>query len=254
MCRSVLPIHYSEPDASMEIIPAIDLRRGACVRLFQGDYSREEVFDLDPSSVAGKWRECGADLIHVVDLEGAAEGHLVNHQAILAILSAAAGRIEVGGGIRTKDDADWLVSRGVEKVVLGTVAVENTALVKGLVEENPEAIVVSLDARDGYVTTRGWIVGTRIPVADLCRSMQDAGVSRFIYTDVRRDGTMTEPNFQALEGLIGSIEVPVIAAGGIASLEHLRRLRDVGAAGAILGKAIYVGAIDLREAISLYGG
>lgn len=238
----------------MEIIPAIDLRHGACVRLFQGDYTKEEVFDLDPSAVARRWRDCGARLIHVVDLDGAAEGRLVNHEGILAVKAAGGVSIEVGGGIRTQEDADWLLSRGVERVVLGTAAVEDPSLVASLVAMYPYGVAVSLDARDGYVTTRGWLVGTEIPVAELCRSMRDAGVSRFVYTDVRRDGTMTEPNFRALEELVRSIDVPVVAAGGISTLEHLSKLRAVGAAGAILGKAIYVGSIDLREAVTQFGG
>jgi phosphoribosylformimino-5-aminoimidazole carboxamide ribotide isomerase len=238
----------------MEIIPAIDLRHGACVRLYQGDYGREEVFDLDPSSVARRWYSCGARMVHVVDLDGAAAGHLVNCEGIESILSVDALHVEVGGGIRTVEDAVWLFQRGVKRVVLGTAAVEHPDLVTTLVQTYAGRIVVSLDARDGYVTTRGWLVGTEVPVTELCDRMQAVGVSRFVYTDVRRDGTMTEPNFEALEHLVHSTKASVVAAGGITSLEHLRRLRDVGAAGAILGKAIYVGSIDLAEALTLYGG
>ncbi len=238
----------------MEIIPAVDLCHGACVRLYQGDYGREEVFDLDPPSAARKWRDCGATLLHVVDLDGAAEGRLINKDCITSILMTEGLGLEVGGGIRTVDDANWLFDRGVQRVVLGTAAVEEPSLVTSLLAAHPDAVVVSLDARDGYVTTRGWLVGTLIPVLELCERMQDAGVSRFIYTDVRRDGTMTEPNFQALERLVHSTSARVTAAGGISTLEHLRRLQDVGASGAILGKAIYVGSIDLCEAITLYGG
>lgn len=238
----------------MEIIPAIDLRHGACVRLYQGDYGREEVFDEDPSAVARRWHSCGARLVHVVDLDGAAEGRLVNRDGITTIMTVEDVGLEVGGGIRTKEDADWLFERGVERVVLGTAAVEDPQLVASLVDTHAGAIVVSLDARDGYVTTRGWLKGTTIPVSELCERMWDAGVSRFVYTDVRRDGTMTEPNFDALERLVRSTPAPVTAAGGISTLDHLRRLRDVGASGAILGKAIYVGSIDLGEALTLYGG
>jgi phosphoribosylformimino-5-aminoimidazole carboxamide ribotide isomerase len=238
----------------MEIIPAIDLRHGACVRLYQGDYGREEVFDLDPASVARRWHACGARLVHVVDLDGAAEGRLVNRDSIDAIRGVDGLELEVGGGIRTPEDAAWLFERGVARIVLGTAAIEHPELVTTLVAAHPGAIVVSLDARDGFVTTRGWLVGTDVPVSELCERMYAAGVSRFVYTDVRRDGTMTEPNFDALERLVRSTPAPVTAAGGITSLEHLRRLRDVGASGAILGKAIYVGSIDLAEALSLYGG
>jgi phosphoribosylformimino-5-aminoimidazole carboxamide ribotide isomerase len=239
---------------TMEIVPAIDLRHGACVRLFQGDYDKEEVFDLDPSSVARRWHACGARLIHVVDLDGAAGGWLMNLDSIVSMLSIDGVRLEVGGGIRTEETADGLFESGVERVVLGTAAIESPELVRTLAGRHPGAIVVSLDARDGLVTTHGWLVGTQVPVADLCDRMVAAGVSRFVYTDVRRDGTMTEPNFDALERLVRSTSAYVVAAGGITSLDHLRRLRDAGAAGAILGKAIYVGSIDLCEALSLYGG
>jgi phosphoribosylformimino-5-aminoimidazole carboxamide ribotide isomerase len=238
----------------MEVIPAIDLRHGACVRLYQGDYNREEVFDTDPNRVARRWKDCGAAWIHVVDLDGAAEGHLVNKSAIEEIVTVDDVRVEVGGGIRTLDDAAWLFEHGVSRIVLGTVAIEDPELVDSLVSAYGDAVAVSLDARDGLVTTRGWLVGTEVPVVDLCHRMRMSGVARFVYTDVRRDGTLTEPNYEALQALIESTAAPVVAAGGIASLEHLRRLSEVGAAGAILGKAIYTGSVELREAIAQFGG
>ncbi len=238
----------------MEILPAIDLRHGACVRLFQGDYGREEVFDLDPVAVARRWQGCGARLVHVVDLDGAAEGRLVNRDTVATLMQVERLSLEVGGGIRTAADAGWLFDHGVERIVLGTAAIEDPEMVASLVRAYGDAIVVSLDARDGYVTTRGWLVGTQVRVVDLCRAMRSIGVDRFVYTDVRRDGTLTEPNFEALEEVARGTDAPVVAAGGIATIDHVRRVRDAGAAGAILGKAIYTGSIDLREAISLYGG
>jgi phosphoribosylformimino-5-aminoimidazole carboxamide ribotide isomerase len=252
--RTRLLTAFTVHEETMEIIPAIDLRHGACVRLFQGDYSKEEVFDPDPVAVARRWRSQGAELIHVVDLDGAAGGRLMNLDSIDAMMAVDGVRLEVGGGIRTKETADGLFERGVERVVLGTAAIEDPELVRSLAEAHPGAVVVSLDARDGFVTTHGWLVGTRVPVCDLCERMVAAGVSRFVYTDVKRDGTMTEPNFEALERLVRSTSAPVVAAGGITSLEHLRRLRESGAAGAILGKSLYVGSIDLGEALRLYGG
>jgi phosphoribosylformimino-5-aminoimidazole carboxamide ribotide isomerase len=238
----------------MEIVPAIDLRHGACVRLYQGDYSREEVFDTDPVAVAGRWRDAGAHMLHVVDLDGAAAGEVVNRDAIAAILATPGVSVEVGGGIRTFADADWLVSNGAARVILGTVAVEEPDLVRRLVGAFGGAVVVSLDARDGRMATRGWLVDTQVDVSELCRAMREAGVSRFIYTDVKRDGTLTAPNFEAIGRLVRSTDAPVAAAGGITTLEDIARLRDVGAAGAILGKSIYTGSIDLRMAIELYGG
>jgi len=237
----------------MEVIPAIDLRHGACVRLYQGDYNRQEVFDTEPGEVAVRWRECGAGWIHVVDLDGAADGHLVNKGPIEEIVAAGA-KVEVGGGIRTLDDASWLFDHGVSRIVLGTVAIEEPELVSSLVSAYGDAVAVSLDARDGLVTTRGWLVSTQMPVVALCHQMQKAGVSRFVYTDVKRDGTLTEPNYDALQSLIESTDAPVVAAGGIATMEHLRQLKEVGAAGAILGKAIYTGSIELSEAIAQFGG
>ena len=238
----------------MEVIPAIDLRHGACVRLFQGDYNREEVFDTDPERVARRWKDCGARWIHVVDLDGAAEGRLVNKGAIESIVAVGDVKVEVGGGIRVLEDAAWLFEHGVSRIVLGTVAIEDPGLVDALVAAYGEAVVVSLDARDGLVTTRGWVVSTEVPVVALCQRMREAGVARFVYTDVRRDGTLTEPNYEALQTLVESTDAPIVAAGGIASLEHLRRLTEVGAAGAILGKAIYTGSVELREAIAQFGG
>ena len=238
----------------MEVIPAIDLRHGACVRLYQGDYNREEVFDTDPGGVAVRWKSCGAGWIHVVDLDGAAEGHLINKSAIEEIVSVGDVKIEVGGGIRTVDDASWLLEHGVSRIVLGTVAIEDPGLVDSLVAAYGDAVAVSLDARDGLVTTRGWLVSTEVSVVDLCHQMRESGVSRFVYTDVRRDGTLTEPNYEALQALIASTDAPVVAAGGIATLGHLRRLSEIGAAGAILGRAIYTGSIELSEAIAQFGG
>jgi len=238
----------------MQILPAIDLRHGQCVRLFQGDYAQEEVFDTDPVAVARRWRHAGAGMLHVVDLDGAAAGELVNRDAIASILQVPEVRVEVGGGIRTVDDADWLFVENAGRVILGTVAVEEPELVRRLVDKYGDGIVVSLDARDGRIATRGWLVDTQVDVSELCRKMREAGVSRFIYTDVRRDGTLTEPNFEAIERLVHSTDAPVVAAGGITIIEHIARLRDIGAAGAILGRALYAGSIDLGEAIELYGG
>ena len=238
----------------MEIIPAIDLRHGACVRLFQGDYSREEVFGNDPVAVAMQWRDAGATMLHVVDLDGAAAGEIVNRDAVVGIMSLQGVSVEVGGGIRTFVDADWLVRKGARRVILGTIAVEEPALVRRLAEEFGDAIVVSLDARDGRIATRGWLVDTHVDVLDLCQEMHAAGVSRFIYTDVRRDGTLTEPNYDAIGRLVRSTDAPIVAAGGITTIDQVAYLRGIGVAGAILGKSIYSGSIDLKEAIDLYGG
>ena len=233
----------------MEVIPAIDLRDGRCVRLYQGDFSREEVFSDDPVAVARGWQAQGATRIHVVDLDGAATGSLSNLGVIEGIASAVDVPVQVGGGIRSLDAARRLVDMGVRRIVLGTSAVEEPALVaRALHAFGQEAVVVSIDARDGRVAVRGWAAQSDLDALDLVRSMASLGVHRFLYTDIARDGTMTEPNFSAVADVLGLGE-PVIAAGGIAAVKHLVRLARLGAEGAIVGRALYAGAFGLPEAL-----
>ncbi|MSQ11168.1 MAG: 1-(5-phosphoribosyl)-5-[(5-phosphoribosylamino)methylideneamino]imidazole-4-carboxamide isomerase [Dehalococcoidia bacterium] len=235
----------------MEVIPAIDLRGGKCVRLYQGDYAREQVFSDDPVSVAMRWQQEGAPRLHVVDLDGAAEGSPGNLAVIGRIAKSAAIPVQVGGGIRTLATARRLLKLGVDRVVLGTVAVEKPALVRQAVERlGADRIVVALDARDGKVAIKGWREQSSVDALDLLRQMQAAGVRVFIYTDIARDGTMTEPNFTAIARMARQAPGQVIASGGISREEHLVRLARLGVAGAIVGKALYTGGIMLPSALA----
>ena len=237
----------------MEIIPAVDIRGGRCVRLYQGDYKQETVFDEDPVTAALTWYSQGARWLHIVDLDGAVAGEPRNMEVVGQIIEETGLLIELGGGIRQEEVAEQLLRDGVNRIILGTAAVENRELVKKLCQQFGEAVAVSLDARDGKIAIRGWQKDTVVEVLQLSREMVDAGVRRFIYTDIRRDGTLTEPNFDMIKKLLGEVNVPVIVAGGISRLEHLRRIKELGAEGAIIGKALYTGDMNLGEAIINFG-
>lgn len=237
----------------MEIIPAVDIRGGRCVRLYQGDYDQETVFDEDPVTAALTWYSQGARWLHIVDLDGAIAGEPQNMEVVGAIIKETGVLIELGGGIRREDVAEKLLRQGVGRIVLGTAAIENRQLVKELCRKFGDAIAVSLDARDGKIAIHGWRKDTVVDVLQLSRDMIDAGVSRLIYTDIKRDGTLSEPNFDMIKRLTAETNVPVIVAGGISRLEHLRRLKKLGAEGVIIGKALYTGDINLGEAIISFG-
>jgi len=238
----------------MEIIPAIDIRGGKCVRLYQGDYGQQTTFADNPVEVALQWKSQGARWLHVVDLDGAAVGEPRNAAVVERIIDRSALLVELGGGIRKEEVAEELLHSGVSRIVLGTAAIEKPELVEKLNRWFGQAVVVGLDARDGKIAIHGWRKDTVFDVLDLAREMMRIGVKRFIYTDVRRDGTLTEPNFDAIGKLMDRLDVPVIASGGIARLEHLQRLGELGVEGAIIGKALYTGDINLREAIARFGG
>ena len=235
----------------MEVIPAIDIKAGKCVRLYQGDYNQEMVFSEDPVAVALDWQAQGACRLHLVDLDGASSGEVGNMTAIEAILKQVGLPVELGGGIRDETTVRRLLSVGIDRVILGTVAVEQPELVKRLCHEFGEAIVVGIDARDGRVATHGWKRGTEVTALELAQSMADFGVSRLIYTDIKRDGTLTEPNFAGVAELVDGVGAAVIAAGGISALSHLKKLEELGVEGAIVGKALYTGDIILREALAI---
>jgi len=238
----------------MEIIPAIDIRGGRCVRLYQGNYNQETVFSEDPVAVALKWQSHGASRLHLVDLDGAASGKVLNMAVIEAIVNASNLLVQLGGGIRTEAMVEKLLSSGIERVILGTVAIEQPELVDVLCRRFGEAVVVGIDARDGYVAIQGWQKTTEVTAVELARRMADSGVRRILYTDIKRDGTLTEPGFESTAELIRSVNLPVIASGGIASLTHLDKLRELGVEGAIVGRALYTGDIDLKEALAVTQG
>ena len=234
----------------IEIIPAIDLRKGRCVRLYQGDYNQETVFSDDPLDVALKWQSMGAPRIHIVDLDGAKAGEPANLDIVRDMARAMLVPLQLGGGIRDLETIEKLLKAGIERVILGTAAVENPGLVTDACRRFRESVIIGIDARDGYVATRGWLKNTEQTAAEVAEHMAGLGARRFIYTDIGRDGTLTEPNFSAVTEMIETVRLPVIAAGGIASLSHLKMLSKLGAEGAIVGKALYTGDINLKQALA----
>jgi phosphoribosylformimino-5-aminoimidazole carboxamide ribotide isomerase len=234
----------------IEIIPAIDLRDGKCVRLYQGNYNEETVFSDDPLDVALKWQSMGVPRLHIVDLDGAAAGEIRNREIIRNIAKAILVPVQLGGGVRDLETIKTLLKDGIERVILGTAAVEDPGLVIKACENYRESIAISIDAREGIVATHGWVKGTDRTAVALAKTMAQVGVERFIYTDINRDGTLTEPNFSAIAEMIEATDRPVIAAGGIATLNHLKMLKKLGAEGAIVGKAIYTGDINLKQALA----
>jgi len=234
----------------MDVLPAIDLRGGRCVRLTQGDYDRETVFDDDPAGVARRWVDAGARRLHVVDLDGARDGVRSNADAVTAILDAVDIPVQLGGGVRTEADAMQLVNLGVDRVIFGTAAIEAPEQVANAVKSvGEDHVIVGVDAKDGMVQTRGWLEQSTVSAAELAQQMVDIGVRRFIYTDTSRDGTLSHPNFTAVADLKENLRYPIVVAGGISSIDDLVQLAELGAEGAITGMAIYSGAIDLKRAI-----
>ncbi len=239
----------------MILYPAIDLKDGKCVRLLRGDMSRATVFGEDPAAQARSFVTAGCEWLHLVDLNGAFAGRPVNGDAVEAILSAVHVPCQLGGGIRDMATIEGWMERRIARVILGTVAVENPALVRDAARAFPGRIAVGLDARDGKVATRGWAEATELEVTDMARRFEDAGIAAIIYTDIARDGAMQGPNVAATAALARAVSVPVIASGGVSSLDDLIALRDAGGiAGAISGRALYDGALDLAEALAALRG
>ncbi|MBA7623143.1 1-(5-phosphoribosyl)-5-[(5-phosphoribosylamino)methylideneamino] imidazole-4-carboxamide isomerase [subsurface metagenome] len=233
----------------MEVIPAIDLKGGKCVRLYQGDYRQETVFSEEPIDIARRWQSLGARRLHIVDLDGAAKGELCHISLIEEIARAVPIPLQLGGGLRRIEAIAQALELGVACAILGTAAIEDHALIQEACNRFGNRIIVSIDARDGYVATHGWQERTEVTAIELVQRMASIGVERFIYTDIARDGTLTEPNFDAVAELVAKTSLPIIAAGGIASLEHLKKLFRIGVEGAIVGRAIYTGDIDLKQAL-----
>ena len=238
----------------MIILPAIDLKEGKCVRLEQGLMDKDTVYNDNPGAQARIWQEQGGELLHIVDLDGAFAGVPKNKDAIKAIVEAIDIPSELGGGIRDLQTIEAYLELGISRVILGTVAKENPALVEEACKKFPGQIVVGIDAKDGLVAVRGWADVTEKKATEMAREMEGFGVEAIIYTDIARDGMMQGPNIEATRNLAESISIPVIASGGLSTLDDIRRLMAIessGVTGVITGKAIYSGAIDLREAVAL---
>ncbi|MEL6778172.1 MAG: 1-(5-phosphoribosyl)-5-[(5-phosphoribosylamino)methylideneamino]imidazole-4-carboxamide isomerase [Cyanobacteria bacterium J06597_16] len=240
----------------MDVIPAIDLLEGRCVRLFQGDYEQSQVFNENPVDVAQQWEAQGATRLHLVDLDGAKAGKPENWQAIEAIAKVANIPIQVGGGLRDADRVSALFDLGVQYAILGTVAVENPELVGQLCEKFPGQIIVGIDAREGKVATRGWLETSEVMAVELAKRMGEMGAAAIVYTDIKRDGTLKGPNMEALRELATAIDTPVIASGGVSALSDLLSLLSLvpsGVSGVIVGKALYTGDVSLEQAIRAVG-
>ena len=234
----------------MFLYPAIDLRGGRCVRLRQGDYSQETVFAENPVEVAHRWRREGADRLHVVDLDGARSGHPVHGEIVRQIVRSGLP-VQLGGGLRNEQDIAMAFEWGVRWVVLGTRALHDPAWLREMAERWPQQIVLGLDARDGYVATEGWLNVSRCRAVDLLQGLRGVPLAAVVYTDIRRDGMLSGPNEIALAEIRAASSWPVIASGGISTLDDLRRLHQAGVWGCIIGRALYEGTIRLPEALAV---
>jgi len=233
----------------MIILPAIDIKDGRCVRLYQGDFTQLTTYDVDPANVAQRWQSCGASWLHIIDLDGAASGHPVNVESIKKIRASTSLHIELGGGMRTLEDISHMLDLGIDRVILGTVALTDRSLLMKALERWEEQIAVGLDARKGSVAISGWHETSRVHATSLASELYVNGVQRFVYTDIARDGALTGPNIQELKEIQRTIACSLIASGGVSSMDDLRSLAAVGIEGAIVGKALYTGKIDLADAI-----
>lgn len=241
----------------MLIIPAIDLKGGRCVRLRQGKASREEIFSTEPVRVAKTWEDCGAKLIHLVDLDGAFKGKLQNFSLIKAIVKSVKIPVQLGGGLRDSREISRVFKAGVNRVILGTRAFESPDWVRDLTRKYGRRILAAVDNADGKLAIRGWKKKTEIDIVDFIYEMEKSGVSSFIFTDVKRDGMMTGPNIKAIKDVLSRVRIQLIASGGINSRKDLRQLKKLekkGLTGVIIGRALYTGAIKLKEAIKIGAG
>ncbi len=238
----------------MIIFPAIDINGGKVVRLRQGEFSDVTEYSLDPLSVAQKWVDAEAEWLHVVDLDGALHGEIKNLEVISQMAKKISIPIQMGGGVRTEENIEKLIAAGIQRVILGTRIVQDRVFLQRILNRFGDKIAVSLDCKDGFVTQRGWTETTKIKGTDFAKELENLGLKCLIYTDVKRDGMLTGPNFEALSEILRTINIPVIASGGIANLDDIKNLLAVKprpVMGAITGKAIYEGRLDLTEAIKL---
>ncbi|MCY6960502.1 1-(5-phosphoribosyl)-5-[(5-phosphoribosylamino)methylideneamino]imidazole-4-carboxamide isomerase [Clostridium brassicae] len=235
----------------MIILPAIDLRNGKCVRLYKGDFNKSQVVAEDALDVARKFKDAGSEFIHMVDLDGALCGKGVNEDIVSKIIEEIKIPIELGGGIRDMETIDKLIEKGISRVILGTAALSNTELVKNSVKKYEEKIAVGIDAKNGYVAVNGWLDVSKVYYLDFAEQMEHIGVKNIIFTDISRDGTLKGPNIEALVALKERVNCNIIASGGIKSIDDVKKIKDMGLYGVIIGKAIYSETIDLNEAVIL---
>jgi len=233
------------------IYPAIDLLHGRCVRLRQGDYSRETVFSDDPAAIARQWVEQGADRLHIVDLDGAKAGKPTNGAVIRKIVEAVKVPCQLGGGIRNDADLAAVFDWGVHWAVLGSKALKDPDWVRTVANKFPHRIVLGVDAKEGYVATEGWLEVSKVKAIDLAKQVSDSPLAAVVYTDIAKDGMMAGPNFEQLAEMQAHVPLNVIASGGVCTLDHVKRLAEAKTFGCIIGRALYEGSLRLEEAIKL---
>ena len=236
----------------MKIIPAIDIKGGRCVRLYQGKMEQETVYSENPLEVAQMWQDMGASMLHIVDLDGAVTGEPVNFKIIEKIISSLAIKTQVGGGIRNKETVEQYMNAGAGRIIIGTAAANNLEFVWSITGFYTARIVIGIDAKDGMVAVKGWTEVSEIDAIDLAKKFEGIGIASIVYTDISRDGTLTGPNIKSIERFASSVRIPVIASGGVSKIDDIKALcgiRHAGVEGIIVGKALYSGAVDLREAI-----
>jgi phosphoribosylformimino-5-aminoimidazole carboxamide ribotide isomerase len=238
----------------MIVYPAIDLRGGQCVRLRQGDYAQETVFGADPAAMAQRWVEQGATYLHLVDLDGAKEGRPINGPSVRAIVQASGVPCQLGGGLRSEADIAEVLSWGVARVVIGTRALQAPGWLEQMCSKFPGQIVLGIDAKGGRVATQGWLEVSEMTALELARACSRLPLAALVYTDISRDGMMQGANVAAMAEMAGAVELPVIASGGVTTLDDVRRLQEAGLAGCIVGRALYEGRLDLREILMMISG
>lgn len=247
-----MPSRSRSSDAPFELLPAIDLLGGRCVRLTQGRYDEATVYGDDPGAVAAGFCAHPLRRLHVVDLDGAKAGRPVNREAVARIVAAAKDvPVQLGGGLRTLANVEETLALGVSRVILGTVALRDPALVREAAARFPGRVAVGIDARDGRVAAEGWLEASEVRVVELARRFEDAGVAALIHTDIARDGMLQGPNLEASAELARAVSIPVIVSGGVTSLDDVRRAAALPVAGAIVGRALYTGALDLARALEV---
>lgn len=234
----------------MILIPAIDIMDGKCVRLTMGDFASKTVYYDNPQDVAKMWEEYGAKRIHIVDLDGAKEGRIVNYKVIEQIKKSCSMEVEAGGGIRSREAVDFLFSAGIDFIILGTAAVYDRELLIYSVSKYGERIIVGIDSKDGNVAVHGWLKQSKLKDIKFANEIKTIGIKTVIYTDISKDGMLDGPNFEALSG-INSTGLNIIASGGITTIGDLKRLKELGMYGAILGKALYTGKLDFKKALEM---